>query len=499
MKVKEALEKLAELEKKRYAYGAASSALYLDGATVAPKDTAAGRGLAQSVLAGERHKLFTSPETEELLTVLEEHREELDSVRRRQTEELRRSCDEIRRIPAAEYMEYAMLKNEAGAVWHRAKEQDDFELFRPVLEKMVSFSRRLAGYYDAEKAPYDALLSQYERGMSMEILDPFFAALRQRTAPLIQAIGQQEPVDASFLHRRYPVEAQKQFSGYLMELLGLDRRHCGIGETEHPFTLGFNNKDVRLTTNYHEDNLAAAMYSVLHEGGHAKYELGIGDELQFTCLGGAAAMSIHESQSRFYENYIGRSLPFIQAIFPRMQAFFPQQLQGVTAEQFYRAVNKVQPSLIRIRADELTYSLHIMIRYEIEKLVIDGSLAVRDIPGTWNRMYQEYLGVQVPSNREGCLQDSHWSSGYWGYFPAYSLGSAYAAQMLKNMEADIDVWAQVSRGDLSGAGAWLGEKVHRYGRMLEPADLIQNACGAFDPAVYTDYLVQKYTGLYGLA
>ena len=498
MEQNEALAKLAELEKKLYAYYAADSALYLDGTTVAPKDTAEGRGVALGVLAGERHKLFSAPETGELLDFLWERREELDRLHFREVEELRRSYAQLTRIPADEYMEYAMLTNEASDVWHRAKEQDDFELFRPLLEKLVTFNIKFAGYYDPAKAPYDALLNEYERGVDTAYLDGFFATLRARIVPLIHAIGEKEQPDDSFLRRHYPVEAQRKFSDYLMEVLGLDRAHCTIGETEHPYTLEFNNKDVRITTHYFENDVGNSMYSVIHEGGHAKYELGICDEVQYTSLAGGVSMGVHESQSRFYENLIGRSRPFIEAIYPKMKEFFPEQLADVTAEQFYRAVNKAQPSLIRTEADELTYCLHIMVRYEIEKQLIGGTLSVKDVPETWNRLYKEYLGVDVPDNRSGCLQDSHWSGGAFGYFPSYALGSAYGAQMLKNMEADMDVWGPVSRGDLSEVSEWLREKVHQYGGLLVPADVVKNACGVFDPTVFADYLEKKYSALYGL-
>ncbi len=497
MELKQALEELETLQKKMYAYQCASSSLYLDSVTVAPSGTAQGRGVALSILAGESHKLFANQEVGELLDFLTEHSGELTLLQRRQVEELRRRWRQMFRIPAEEYMAYAQLTNQASDVWHKAKETNDFELFRPVLEELVAFNRKFAGYYDDTKAPYDALLNEYERG-DMAYLDRFFAAIRERLVPVIRAIGEKEQPDDRFLHREYPVEQQRRFSDYLMEVLGLDRAHCAIGETEHPFTLEFNNQDVRITTHYDPHDVASSMYSVIHEGGHAKYELGIRDDVQYTCLAGGVSMGVHESQSRFYENLIGRSRPFIEAIFPKMREFFPEQLSDVTAEGFYRAVNKAQPSLIRIEADELTYCLHIMVRYEIEKQLIGGTLEVKDVPETWNRLYKEYLGVDVPDDKHGCLQDSHWSGGSFGYFPSYALGSAYGAQMLRNMEKEFDVWGPVSRGDLSQVSAWLGDKVHQYGGLLTPAEVVRNACGEFDPGIYTDYLVDKYSRLYGL-
>ena len=498
MNLTQALEQLELLQKKLYAYDTASSAIYLDAVTVAPGDTAEGRGVALGILSGERHKLFSDPEVGRLLDFLREHREELSLSVRRQVEELSRSYRQLSRIPAEEYMAYTVLTNEAEAVWHRAKEESNFQLFCPLLEQLVAFNIKFAGYYDSTKAPYDALLNEYERGVDTAYLDGFFASIREKLVPVIRAIGEKEQIDDSFLYHSYPVEEQRKLSDYLMEVLQLDRNHCTIGETEHPFTLNFNKYDVRITTHYHENDLASSMYSVIHEGGHAKYELNTGDELQYTCLAGGASMGIHESQSRFYENLIGRSRPFIQAVFPRIRELFPRQLEGVDAEQFYRAVNKAQPSLIRTEADELTYCLHVMVRYEIEKQLIGGTLAVRDVPAEWNRLYREYLGVEVPNDRQGCLQDSHWSGGMIGYFPSYALGSAYGAQMLRNMEQDIDVWEGVSRGDLTAVSAWLEEKVHRHGCLLEPAEVIANACGTFDPGIYSDYLVKKFTELYDL-
>ena len=498
MELTEAVQQLELLQKKLYAYTCADSSLYLDAVTVAPKNTSEGRGVALSILAGERQKLMTCPETKALLEELGGHLDELDLVHRREVEELRRSCDQLTRIPADEYMAYSELTNRASDVWHKAKEQNDFASFCPVLQELVDYNRKFAGYYDATKKPYDALLNEYERGVDMEMLDNFFATLRQTIVPLLQKIEQKPQIDDSFLHNYYPVDKQKAFADYIMEVMGLDRGHCGLGETEHPFTLEFNNKDVRITTNYDTHNVASSMFSVLHEGGHAMYELGIRDDLQYTCLAGGVSMGVHESQSRFFENLIGRSRPFVEAIYPKVQEFFPEQLGGISAEQFYRAINKAEPSLIRTESDELTYCLHIMVRYEIEKQLIGGTLEAKDVPAEWAKLYKEYLGIDVPTDREGCLQDSHWSGGSFGYFPSYALGNAYGAQMLHNMEQTVDVAGDSAKGDLSHIAGWLREKVHQYGGLMVPADVVKNACGEFDPHYYTDYLTRKYTELYQL-
>ena len=269
MEIERALQQLESLQKKLYAYHCADSSLYLDAVTTAPSDTSEGRGVAMSILAGESQKLMTCPETKALLDELSARAGELDLVHRREVEELRRSCEQLTRIPADEYMAYKELCNRADDVWHKAKAQDDFALFCPVLQELVDYNRRFAGYYDASIAPYDALLNEYERGVDRKMLDSFFATLREGLVPLIHKIGEKPQIDDSFLHQEYPAAQQKAFADYLMEVMGLDRSHCGLGETELPFTLEFTNMDVRFPTNYDEHNVASSMYSVLHEGGHA--------------------------------------------------------------------------------------------------------------------------------------------------------------------------------------------------------------------------------------
>ena len=497
--VNQALEVLAKHQATMSAYNHALGVLFHDGSTVAPKESWAGRGQTMGVMSGIIYDLETNPENGDLLSFLETHFDELTPIQRRQVEVMRKSYDQMHKIPANEYVEYSVLMNEAENVWENAKRSDDFASFAPYLEKIVAFNRKFAGYYNSDMEPYDALLNEYEEGMNMKTLDAFFAQLRSAIVPLLEKVMQAPQIDDSFLNQHYPIDKQRELSDYLMEVLGLDRNYCGIAESEHPYTTNFNNKDVRITTHYHEKNLTFSMYSVIHEGGHALYELGAEDAYNYTNLSGGVSMGIHESQSRFYENLIGRSEAFIHAIFPRVKELFPEQLAGVDAEMFYRAVNKAQPSLIRTEADELTYALHIMVRYEIEKQLIAGTLAVCDVPAEWNRLYKEYLGIYVPSDSEGCLQDSHWSGGSIGYFPSYALGSAYGPQMLKKMEQDLgDVYADVANGDVSRVTAWLREKIHRHASFMKPGELFASICGEFDAKYFTDYLTEKYTKLYNL-
>lgn len=497
--VSQAVQALKKHQQTMAAYGHAMSGLFHDASTAAPKGSYEGRGKTMGVLSEITYKLETSEEFGELLSYLEANSTQLDAQTLRELEVLRKGYDQTKRIPQEEYVEYSMLMNDAQAIWEKAKNENDFELFAPCLEKIVAFNRKFAGYYNADLAPYDALLNEYEEGMNMQTLDAFFAQLRSAIVPLLHKVQQSEQIDNSFLLCSYPIEVQKKYSDYLMEVMGLDRNHCGIAESEHPYTLNFNNKDVRITTHYHENYPLFSMYSVIHEGGHALYELGAEDKYNQTALSGGVSMGIHESQSRFYENLIGRSRAFCNYVFPKLKELFPAQLEGITPEDFYRAVNRSEASLIRTEADELTYCLHIMVRYEIEKQMIGGTLAIRDVPAEWNRLYKEYLGIDVPSDSKGCLQDSHWSGGSIGYFPSYALGSAYGPQLLDAMKKDLgDIYADVAVGDLSRVTGWLREKIHRHASYVKPGQLFESICGKFDAKYFTDYLTEKYSELYHL-
>ena len=495
----QALTQLEKLSKTYMAYVHALGVVELDAATAAPSGSWEGRGATTGILSEVMYNLIADPQNGELIAYLMEHADQLDAVQLREVEVLKKNFQQMNRIPADEFVAFNVLKNDAQASWEKAKNSNDFSIFQPYLEKIVEFQKKFAGYYNAAMPAYDALLNEYEEGMNMEVLDAFFAKLRGTIVPLVEKIRGQEQNIHPFVYRSYPTEDQRKFADFLMETLHLDRNYCAIAESEHPFTMNFNNKDVRITTHYYENNFLSSMFSVIHEGGHALYELGADDKYNHTLLYGGVSMGIHESQSRFYENLIGRSKAFSAYVLPKLKELFPEQMADVDVDTFYRSINHVQPSLIRIEADELTYCLHIMVRYEMEKQLISGTLAVKDVPDAWNRLYQEYLGVQVPDDAQGCLQDIHWSFGDLGYFPSYALGSAYGAQMLAVMQQELgDVYTDVEKGDLSRITGWLRRHIHQYASFKKPGQLFEEACGTFDAKYYTDYLTEKYSALYHL-
>ena len=498
--MEETIRKFKEHLAKMDAYHHAFGVLNYDSETVMPRGGSEHLGRTYAVLSEETYKLTTSPELKGWVKEILAHKDEVDYITRREAEELFEDMERTSKIPMEEFVAYQVAQNAAANAWHKAKVTNDFPLFAPHLEKLIDFGRRFAGYWDSTKAPYDVMLDRFEKGLNMETLDRFFGLLRAELLPVVQAVVQKGPVvDDSFLYQRFPLEKQRRLSDRLMEVLTIDRDHCNIGEVEHPFTTGFTKDDVRITTHYYEKDFTSSMYSVIHEGGHALYELNVGDDIKYSPLGNGASMSIHESQSRFFENIIGRSEAFLTYILPDVKKLGPRALKNVDAHDFYLAVNKSEPSLIRTQADELTYSFHIMIRYELEKQLMAGTLAVKDLPAAWNKLYKEYLGVDVPNDTQGVLQDSHWSNGLMGYFPSYALGSAYGAQMLKVMERDIPVWELVAQGDLKPIVAWLTERIYRYGSLLKPDELILKACEApFDPRYYVEYLKTKYSEVYGL-
>ena len=499
MTLEKAIEKLNQLERAAYALKHAQDILYVDGDTVAPRQSWKARGEALGYLSELEYQLMVSPETGDVLSEITSRPGEVDEITLRRAEVLKEAYDDMHVLSQEEYTAYAQLTNEASAVWHEAKVRSDFASFAPYLERIIAARRRYAALRNPELPAYDVLLNLYEKGACMADLDPFFRTLREELSPLIAEVAAHPLPTPGFMKKTYPIAQQRDFSDRLMLLQGIDPERCSIGETEHPFTGGPNKWDVRITTHYHEEDVTLSLFSVIHEGGHALYELGIRDDLALTCLGGGSTMGIHESQSRFYENILGRSRAYCTPLLKILKESFPAQMEGVTEEELYRGINLSHPSLIRTEADELTYPLHVMIRYELEKALVAGDLSVQELPGAWNEAYRKYLGIEVPDDRRGVLQDSHWSTGYLGYFPSYALGSAYGVQMLHQMQASFDVWATVAQGNLKPITDWLGQKIHQYGKLKLPRDLLLNAMGGpLDAREYTGYLQKKYRELYQL-
>ncbi|MGN7468717.1 carboxypeptidase M32 [Brevibacillus sp. SAFN-007a] len=490
--------------KKMTSYNQALAVLHWDKATQAPRKGMDARSEIIGVLAGEQFKLATSAEMEAFLAELSEPSalEALDDITRHTVLECKKEFDRNKKIPAAQYQEFVVLTSQAETVWEEARANNDFAMFQPYLEKIVNFQLAFIDYWGHDgKNKYNTLLDLYEPGMTVDQLDPIFATLREKTVKLVQAIADSpHKPDTSFLRKNFPVAEQEAFSRYVLEKIGYDFKAGRMDRSVHPFCTTFNPGDVRITTRYDENDFNSALFSCIHEAGHAMYEQNINPELLFTPLCEGTSMGIHESQSRFWENMIGRSLPFWKHFFGDLQKAFPTQFAGVTAEDLYRAVNSVTPSFIRTEADELTYNLHVMIRYEIEKGLINQTIQVADLPQLWNEKMKEYLGVEPPTDTLGVLQDVHWSGGSFGYFPTYSLGNVYAAQFAHAMKNEIAGFEElVAHGDFAPIRAWLKENIHQHGKMKSPLELVQAITGEGTNATYLmDYLEKKYTDIYKL-
>ncbi len=500
MNITSALEIYKKTKKTLSAYGFATTAVHYDAETVAPVGGEKERNEALELLSNITYEIETSPEMLEAVDYLAAHKDELDPMMKREITEYQKESEYIKSIPQDEYVAFGVLIHEAGPAWKRAKSENNYAEFMPYLQKIFDTNKRFALYYKPDNDPYDTLLDTYERGLTREKCDAFFACLRESIVPLVKKINETKQIENDFCFRTYPKHLQEKFSDFLMDKMAIDRRHCAIGETEHPFTLNFNKHDVRITTHYYEKDLLSSLYSVVHEGGHALYELGSGDEYEGTGLSGGASMAMHETISRFYENIIGRGETFVSMIYPELCELFPEQFDGVTEKMLYLAANRSEPSLIRTEADDLTYALHIMVRYEIEKGMISGEYKAEDLPRIWNEKYKHYLGIDVPDDSHGVLQDSHWSGGSVGYFPSYALGSAYGAQIYATMKKKFDVDVAIREaGSTAPVNAWLEEHIFRHGCMYDSDELLRMTTGEnFDPSYYTRYLEEKYTKIYNL-
>ncbi|HIW35082.1 MAG TPA: carboxypeptidase M32 [Candidatus Paenibacillus intestinavium] len=483
-------------------YEEALAVLYWDLRTGAPRKGMDTRTQVIGTLSAEMFARSTSQQLGALLTELESEEvwSELSPLDQSLVKESRLDYDRSVKIPPALYQQYVILTAQAESKWEICKEENDYESFQPLLDQIITITNEMIDLWGVKASRYDTLLDQYEPGMTVAQLDHIFGDLRDQLVPLAEKIAASpHQPRTDFLQQGFDVEQQKAYSKFILEQMGFDFEAGRLDESVHPFATGLNPGDVRITTRYLPNDVTSALFGTIHEGGHAMYEQNIGAELIGTTLCTGTSMGIHESQSRFWENVIGRSRPFWNAYYEELQSKFPQ-LASIDMDTFYRGNNVVNPSLIRIEADELTYNLHIIIRYEIEKMIFNEGLQAKDLPRVWNEKYEQYLGVTPPNNAEGVLQDVHWSGGAFGYFPSYSLGNMYAAQFMNTLEQQMpDVWAKVEAGDLHPIKDWLTERIYQYGKMKSPSELVQEITNEpLNPQYLVEYLKEKYTDIYRL-
>ncbi len=474
----------------------------------------AGGGEARAeqiaVLQGIAHQKLVSPDVQALLSqyvdpatgqAAEQPDESWDEPSRSLLREVWRDFSRAKKLPSDFVVKLSRECSLAQQVWVEAKEQNAFTMFLPNLRTVLQLKREEAQYLGYQDSPYNALLDVYEPGATIATLQPVFAELKARLVPLLKKITNSTvQIDDSVLHHSYDHTRQLEFGRLVLTAMGYDFTRGRLDLSAHPFTTSFHPTDVRVTTRVHEHELQSCLFSCIHEGGHGLYDQGLDQRYFGTPLGDSVSLGIHESQSRLWENCIGRSRPFWRFFYPVLQQTFHQQLHDVTIDQFYAAINRVTPSLIRVEADELTYNLHIMLRFEIEQALVEGKTQPEDLPAIWSQKMKEYLGIVPPSDTEGVLQDVHWSFGAFGYFPTYTLGNLYSVQFFEQAKQEMPhLEDEIAAGQLLSVRRWLEQKIHRWGRMFTPAHLAERVTGStLRPEPFLRYVEEKYRELYQL-
>ncbi|MCD6013611.1 MAG: carboxypeptidase [Flavipsychrobacter sp.] len=478
----------------------AAAVLGWDQETYMPPKGADYRGRQLATLATQAHEILTSDPFGKIVHQLAG----MDGLDDTQSANIRLSVEDYERnkkLPPAFVEELSRLTSESFNAWIASRRQNDFSVFLPLLTKMIALKRKQADLYGYKAHPYDALLDEYEKGATIAMLDPVFKGISEQLPILLDKIKAAPQVSNDCFHRHFPKQQQWDFSIDVLKGMGFDLEAGRQDYSEHPFTTSFAPADVRLTTRVDENNYASLLWSCIHEGGHGLYEQGLPGEQYGLPLGAAASLGIHESQSRFWENCIGRSLGYWKHYYPILQKYFPTQLSDITVEDFFKAANRIEPSFIRTEADELTYHFHVMIRYELEKALIQGSLNPKDLREQWNAHYNKYLGITPKDDKTGVLQDVHWSHGMFGYFPTYSLGSFYASQFFGQVQKDIPgLHEKIQKGELQPILQWLRNKVHQYGRRYTSEELCERITGTkLDPQFFIQYASKKYSQIYGIS
>lgn len=486
-------ERLRELLAEIHDLSAAMSLLEWDMEVMMPPKGAVARGAQLATLAAIRHRLQTSPELARLLDDLA--RRTTDSDEARLVAEARHDYERATKLPESFVRRFAEAQSAGYNAWLGAKANSDFAAFRPHLETLLELAREATGHYGYEGSPYNALLDNFERGMRAERLRPLLADLAARQKQLVARIVEhQAPRNDAWLEGTWDIAAQRAFSLRVLADMGYDLDAGRLDTAPHPFCTHFDIQDVRITTRYDERDPFSALFSTMHEAGHALYDQGFDPAWNRTPLADAPSLGIHECNSRMWENIVGRSEAFWTHYLPVLREHFPGRLDGVSVGQVLGVVNRVAPSLIRVESDECTYNLHVIARFELEMDLIEGRLAVADLPEAWNARYREYLGIEVPDDAHGCLQDVHWSHGMFGYFPTYTLGNLYAAQVFETACAEMPtLWDDIAAGRLLPLREWLRTKIHLVGRRHMAPDIVRSITGS-EPAAdaFLAYLERKF-------
>lgn len=498
----EKLSKLKELLGEVSDINRATAVLSWDQQVNMPPGGAEGRGQQLATLGKIAQEKFTSDEIGTLLDDLKQEfaGAEADSDDAAMIRVAARNYDKAKRVPAEFVAEQAIVSTKAFEAWVDARRKSDFSIFLPHLEKNVELVKKYVSFFPPADHPYDTLLDDYEPGMKTAEVKAIFDGLRPKQVKLIKAIAATKQVKDDFLHNKYNEKKLWDFGVDVITQYGYDWSRGRQDKAPHPFETTFNVNDVRITTRFEAENPMATLFSTFHESGHAMYEQGVNPAYERTSLASGTSLAIHESQSRMWENLVGRSLPFWEHFYPKLKKTFPSQLDGVSLKSFYKAINKVEPSFIRVNADEATYNLHIMLRLELEIGMVEGSIAIKELPEIWNAKMQEYFGITPPNDAKGVLQDVHWSYGSIGYFSTYALGNLVSAQLWEKVNKDIrNLDDQIRQGNFGELLGWLREKVHVHGHKYDPQDLVQKITGSkITPEPYVRYLTTKYSEIYGL-
>ncbi len=496
----EKLKRFKEIMAEVADLNAAAAVLSWDQQVNMPPGGAEARGNQVATLGTLSHQMFTSDEVGKLLDELHSEGAALSADDEAMVRVAKRDYDKATRVPSSFVSEIAVVSTQAHEAWVEARRKSDFSIFRPHLEKVVELTHKYVSFFPPADHPYDILLDDYEPGMKTADVKAIFDSLRPRQVELIKQITDAKQVKDSFLHKKYDEKKLLGFGVDVVTRFGYDWKRGRQDKAAHPFETSFSVDDVRITTRFEADHPIAMLFSTMHELGHGMYEQGINRGFERTPLQHGVSLGVHESQSRMWENLVGRSLPFWRYFFPRLKKLFPSQLGNVDLKTFYRAINKVEPSLIRVNADEATYNLHIMLRLEIEIGMVEGRMAVKDLPHIWNAKMKEYLGILPPNDALGVLQDIHWSGGMLGYFSTYALGNLISAQLWEKINKDVpDLDEQFRKGKFDALLGWLHTNIHQHGRKYDPQDLIQKVTGSkITPEPYVRYLTKKYSEIYGL-